>query len=65
PNAVKEPVIVIDPEQVASLKALANQRGEVVKGHLISMGVQGGQVVLCDGAFDENNKELPQMDIAI
>ncbi|MEH6467504.1 MAG: DUF748 domain-containing protein, partial [Porticoccus sp.] len=64
-NTAKEPVIVIDPEHVASLEVLANQRGEVVKGHLISMGVQTGQVVLCDGAFDENNKELPQMDIAI
>ena len=65
PNAEKEPVIVINPEQVVSLKALANQRGEVVKGHLIRKGVQGGQVVLCEGAFDDKNKELPQMDIAI
>jgi hypothetical protein len=59
------PAIVIAPEHEATLKALANQRSETVKGHLISAGVQPGQVILCDGAFEKNNIELPQMDIAI
>lgn len=57
--------MVIAPEHVASLEALANQRSEIVKGSLISVGVPADQVVLCDAAFDKNNKELPQMDIAI
>lgn len=57
--------MVVAPEDVASLEALANQRSEIVKGYLISVGVPAGQVVLCDVAFDKNNKELPQMDIVI
>jgi len=57
--------MVVAPEHVASLEALANQRSETVMGYLISVGVPAGQVVLCGAAFDKNNKELPQMDIAI
>jgi hypothetical protein len=44
---------------------LASQRSEITKGYLISLAVSAGQVVLCDVAFDKNNKELPQMDITI
>lgn len=57
--------VVVTPEQAASLKEIANQRSEAVKEHLINKGVQTGQVILCEGQFDQTNKELPQMNIAI
>lgn len=62
-----EPLVeaVVTPEQAASLKEIANQRSEAVKEHLINKGVQTGQVILCEGQFDQTNKELPQMNIAI
>lgn len=69
-NASQLPVeplveVVVTPEQAASLKEIANQRSEAVKEHLINKGVQTGQVILCEGQFDQTNKELPQMNIAI
>lgn len=57
--------VVVTPEQAASLKEIANERSEAVKEHLINKGVQTGQVILCEGQFDQANKELPQMNIAI
>ena len=57
--------VVVTPEQEASLKEIANERSEAVKEHLINKGVQSGQVILCEGQFDQTNKELPQMNIAI
>tara|TARA_R110000822_G_scaffold187752_18_gene326797 strand:+ start:9922 stop:12861 length:2940 start_codon:yes stop_codon:yes gene_type:complete len=59
------PVVMITPEQEAALKSLANQRSEAVKRHLLNGGVQTGQVIPCDAVFDKNNKDLPQMDIAL
>lgn len=69
-NASQLPVeplveVVATPEQATSLKEIANQRSEAVKEHLINKGVQTGQVILCEGQFDQTNKELPQMNIAI
>ena len=57
--------VVVTPEQAVSLKEIANERSEAVKAHLINKGVQTGQVILCEGQFDQTNKELPQMNIAI
>lgn len=59
------PAAVVSPEQRATLKLLANQRSDVVKEYLIGKGVKGGQVILCEGDFEQSNKALPQMDIAI
>ena len=55
----------VELEQAAVLKEIANQRSEAVKEHLINKGVQTGQVILCEGKFDQANKELPKMNIAI
>ena len=56
---------VVTPEQVDALKAIADQRSDVVKQYLIDKGVQTGQVILCEDQFDQANKGLPQMNIAI
>jgi hypothetical protein len=61
----EEPAPVVSPEQRAALKYIANQRSDVVKEYLIGQGVKTGQVILCEGDFEPNNKALPQMDIAI
>lgn len=61
----KTPVEVVTPEQVAALKQMSNQRSDVVKEYLVNKGVQSGQVILCEGDFTQENKGLPQMDIAI
>lgn len=57
--------LAVAPDQAAALKEIANQRSEAVKEHLINKGVQTGQVILCEGTFDQTNKELPKMNIAI
>lgn len=61
----KPPVEMVTPEQVAALKQMSNQRSDVVKEYLVNKGVQSGQVILCEGDFTRENKDLPQMDIAI
>lgn len=58
-----EPVMTV--EQVDALKAIADQRSDVVKQYLIDKGVKTGQVILCEDQFDQTNKGLPQMNIAI
>lgn len=55
----------VTPEQVDTLKAIADQRSDVVKQYLIDKGVKTGQVILCEDQFDQTNKGLPQMNIAI
>lgn len=52
-------------EQVDALKAIADQRSDTVKQYLIDKGVKTGQVILCEDQFDQTNKGLPQMNIAI
>ena len=58
-----EPVMTV--EQVDALKAIAAQRSDAVKQYLIDKGVKTGQVILCEDQFDQTNKGLPQMNIAI
>jgi len=55
----------ITDEQVDALKAIADQRSDAVKQYLIDKGVKTGQVILCEDQFDQTNKGLPQMNIAI
>lgn len=56
---------VVTAEQLDALKAIADQRSDAVKQHLIDKGVKTGQVILCEDQFDQTNKGLPQMNIAI
>jgi hypothetical protein len=56
---------VVTAEQVDALKAIADQRSDTVKEYLIDKGVKTGQVILCEDQFDQTNKGLPQMNIAI
>jgi hypothetical protein len=56
---------VVTAEQVDALKAIADQRSDAVKQYLIDKGVKTGQVILCEDQFDQTNKGLPQMNIAI
>ncbi len=56
---------VVTAEQVDALKTMADQRSDVVKQYLIDKGVKTGQVILCEDQFDQTNKGLPQMNIAI
>ncbi|MDX2464877.1 MAG: DUF748 domain-containing protein [Porticoccus sp.] len=51
--------------QIVSLKLLANQRSDAVKEYLVNEGVQSGQIILCEGGFDQTNQMPPQMHIAL
>jgi len=55
----------ITAEQVDALKVIADERSDTVKQYLIDKGVKTGQVILCEDQFDQTNKGLPQMNIAI
>ncbi len=55
----------VTKEQIVSLKLLANQRSDAVKEYLVNEGVQSGQIILCEGGFDQTNQMPPQMHIAL
>jgi len=55
----------VTPEQVAAMKALADQRTETAKEYLVDAGVEPGQVILCTGDFEQSRDQAPEMAISI